>query len=71
MNLHILHNKFIFVMFMRCYFRLKKDGKTTKEVPFVRSGFNAFIDNFFRYLPFFSVKQAATVLEKIGRHYLC
>jgi hypothetical protein len=50
---------------MCCYVRLKKDGKTSKEVPLIRSGFNAFIDHMFWYLPLFSVKQAASVLENL------
>ncbi len=50
---------------MCCCVRLKKDGQTTKEVPLIRSGFNAFIDHLFWYLAFSSVKQAATVLENL------
>ncbi len=46
-------------------FRLKKDGKTTKDVPLIGSGFNDLIDHFFWYLPFSSVKQASALLDDL------
>ncbi len=44
---------------------MKKDGVTTKEVPLIGAGFQAFIDHLFWYLPFPSVKQGNSLLEEL------
>ena len=44
--------------------RYKRDGVTTKEIPLIGTGFQAFIDNLFWFLPFSSQKQAYDMLAK-------
>ena len=48
---------------MQCV-RFKRDGVATKEIPLIGTGFQAFIDNLFWFLPFSSSKQAFDMLAK-------
>jgi hypothetical protein len=43
---------------------LKRDGKTAKEILLIGSGFQAYVDNLFWFLPFSSTKQAYDMLVK-------
>ena len=45
--------------------RYKRDGKGTKEIPLIGTGFHSFIDHLFWYLPFSNVKQAFTTLDAV------
>ncbi len=45
--------------------RYKRDGKETKEVPLICTGFHSFIDHIFWYLPFSNVKQAYAALDAV------
>jgi hypothetical protein len=43
----------------------KRDGKETKEIPLIGTGFHSFIDHIFWYLPFSNVKQAYATLDAV------
>jgi hypothetical protein len=43
---------------------LKRDGKTAKEILWIGSGFQAYIDNLFWFFPFSRSKQAYYMLAK-------
>ena len=45
--------------------RYKRDGKETKEIPLIGTGFHSYIDHLFWYLPFSNVKQAYTTLDAV------
>ena len=55
--MHIVH-----ILIFECV-RLKKNGTDIKEIPLIGKGFQNYIDNLFWYLPFFSISQAAQMLE--------
>ena len=44
--------------------RFKRDGVATKDIPLISTGFQAYIDNLFWFLPFSSSKQAFEMLAK-------
>ena len=44
--------------------RYKRDGVATKEIPLIGTGFQAYINSLFWYLPFSSPKQAYEMLAK-------
>ena len=48
---------------MQCV-RFKRDSMATKEIPLIGTGFQAFINNLFWFLPFSSSKQAFDMLAK-------
>jgi hypothetical protein len=54
---YILH---ILIIFLDKY---KRDGKETKEIPLISTGFHSYIDHIFWYLPFSNVKQAYATLD--------
>ncbi len=45
--------------------RYKRDGKETKEIPLIGTGFHSYIDHLFWYLPFSNVKQAYATLDAV------
>jgi hypothetical protein len=49
----------------RCFDSYKREGKSTKEIPLIGTGFHSWIDHMFWFLPFSSVKQAFAVLDSI------
>jgi hypothetical protein len=55
--LYILH---IFIIFLDRY---KRDGKETKEIFLIGTGFHSYIDRIFWYRPFSNVKQASATLD--------
>ena len=59
-NLKNIFHILIFVL-VRC----KSDGKATKEIPLIGTGFHSYIDHIFWYLPFSNVKQAYATLDSM------
>ncbi len=45
--------------------RYKRDGKETKEMPLIGTGFHSYIDHLFWYLPLSNVKQAYATLDAV------
>jgi hypothetical protein len=41
------------------------DGKKTKGMPLISTGFHSYIDHIFWYLPFSNVKQAYATLDAV------
>ncbi len=58
--MHIPH-----IINMQCFGSYKRDGKSTKEIPLIGTGFHSWIDHMFWFLPFSSVKQAFALLDSI------
>ena len=58
--MHILYILLIQIIFL---YRYKRDGKETKEIPLIGTGFHSYIDYIFWYLPFSNVKQAYATLD--------
>jgi hypothetical protein len=45
--------------------RYKRDGKETKEIPLISTGFHSYMDHIFCYHPFSNLKQAYARLDAI------
>jgi hypothetical protein len=58
--LHILYILHILIYILDRY---KRDGKETKEIPLIGTGFHSYIDYIFWCFPFSNVKQAYATLD--------